>query len=82
MLQHCAILSQLNRHQDALDISKSTALLIKDITEIAATIIMQKRENTNEKIRWQEKTQDLEEMEREIQNKVTNYDSRAVDNRS
>jgi hypothetical protein len=39
MLQHCAILSQLNRHQDALDISKSTALLIKDITEIAGIII-------------------------------------------
>jgi hypothetical protein len=56
MLQHCAILSQLNRHQDALDISKSTALLIKDITEIAGTIIKQKRENINEKIRWQEKT--------------------------
>jgi len=45
MLQHCAILSQLNRHQDALDISKATALLIKEITAISLTIINAKIEN-------------------------------------
>lgn len=45
MLQHCAILSQLNRHQDALDISKATALLIKEITQIAVIIIKEKRTN-------------------------------------
>lgn len=39
MLQHCAILSQLNRHQDALDTSKATALLIKDITHTASIVI-------------------------------------------
>lgn len=49
MLQHCAILSQLNRHQDALDISKATALLIKEITFLAVKIIKSKRENFMEK---------------------------------
>ena len=51
MLQHCAILSQLNRHQDALDIAKATSLLIKEITESASHIIKSKRQNLEEKIR-------------------------------
>jgi hypothetical protein len=52
MLQHCAILSQLNRHQDALDISKATAFLIKEITHIASLIIKYKRENIDERLKW------------------------------
>lgn len=49
MLQHCAILSQLNRHYDALDISKATALLIKEITYTACMIVQSKKENLAEK---------------------------------
>jgi hypothetical protein len=39
MLQHCAILSQLNRHKEALDIAKATAVLISTITSLALKIV-------------------------------------------
>ena len=42
MLQHCAILSQLNQHQDALSLGKATCLLAKEITLNAILIIKAK----------------------------------------
>jgi hypothetical protein len=41
-------LSQLGRHDDALDISKATASLMKEITEGATKIIKAKRHNQEE----------------------------------
>lgn len=54
MLQHCAILSQLNRHQDALDISRSVAILVKELTSSAAEIIQIKQANKEKQARWEE----------------------------
>jgi len=62
MLQHCAILSQLNRHKDALDISKATALLIKEITTIASTIIKAKRDNKVEQERHEALTVQIDQI--------------------
>lgn len=66
MLQHCAILSQLNRHQDALDTSKATALLIKDITQTASTVINLKQQNYKNLIEFQLAKEKMEELETEI----------------
>jgi hypothetical protein len=56
----------LNRHQDALDISKATAFLIKEITHIASVIIKCKRENTDERFKWDDEKQFLEDIENQI----------------
>ena len=66
MLQHCAILSQLNRHQDALDISKATAFLINEITNIAGQIIKSKRDNGEQRLNWADEVEFFEDIECQI----------------
>jgi hypothetical protein len=59
MLQHCAILSQLNHHQDALEISKATAILISQITNLAQSIMQLKYSNRQEVARWKQEQHHL-----------------------
>ena len=59
MLQHCAILSQQNRHQLALDLSLSNTLIIKEITKLGSQIIQAKRDNQNEKLRYEKQKDEI-----------------------
>ena len=48
LLQHCAILSQLNKHSDALQYAHSTTKLLHQISILACTIISSREANLQE----------------------------------
>ena len=62
MLQHCAILSQLNRHRDALDISKATAILLRDVTQLASEVMAGHKQNSETLRAWEKEKEELMEV--------------------
>mmetsp|Transcript_34721 Transcript_34721/g.53290 ORF Transcript_34721/g.53290 Transcript_34721/m.53290 type:complete len:108 (+) Transcript_34721:2004-2327(+) len=71
MLQHCAILSQLNRHKDALEISRATSVLMRDISMNAKGLIAMDQDN--------QKAVKLIEVEKEaLEETLERFNSRKV----
>ena len=48
LLQHCAILSQLNRHADALAYAHSTTKVLHRVSQLAIRIVVAREKNERE----------------------------------
>lgn len=60
LLQHCAILSQLNRHGDALGYAHSTTQILHRVSRLAIKIVQGKTNNLIEMEKMQEEKERAE----------------------
>lgn len=66
LLQHCAILSQLNRHADALSYAHNTTKILHRIAQIAIKIVVSREQNLNELDRIEEEKEHVNDIKDEF----------------
>lgn len=66
LLQHCAILSQLNRHADALSYAHNTTKILHKISQLTIRILMAKAQNVQELERVEDEKEQVREVTEEF----------------
>ena len=62
LLQHCAILSQLNRHADALSYAHNTTKILHRIAQIAIKIVVSREQNLREMDRVEDEKEHIKDV--------------------
>lgn len=66
LLQHCAILSQLNRHADALAFAHNTTKILHNVSQLAIKIVISRELNIKEMERVDDEKEHVREVTEEF----------------